>query len=342
MENATAYIVKKGDTLWDLAEKYLDDPRRWSEIWHFNNKNYASLATDANMRPSMHIENPDLIFIGQKLLIPTSHGRRQTVLPSPKVKGNTPAKDRVRMVPFKFKIENKLFEAYLAGGFKATIKINGNLTIQSEKSISWAEFNNEGMEIKAARKYETPLNKLVSEYQLGINEKTRQIEFACGVTMHSKVPFAPKYQAQVSVNPLTGMPKYTSTISYPEIKGKFNEYFYVAAGYSVVIEIEKQPDIARRAPRPVSVRQPVSPRIPIRRTGPDWKYVTGVLILVGAAVVVTATVVEDIATLGAGVADTPASFVLAATMTTRGVALLRGAQVAVTHLGRGAVRAVAF
>ena len=56
----------------------------------------------------------------------------------------------------------------------------------------------------------------------------------------------------------------------------------------------------------------------------------------------TATVAEDIATLGAGVADTPASFVLAATMTTRGVALLRGAQVAVTHLGRGAVRAVAF
>jgi hypothetical protein len=46
---------------------------------------------------------------------------------------------------------------------------------------------------------------------------------------------------------------------------------------------------------------------------------------VGAAVLVVATVAEDIATAGGGVADDPASFALAATMTQRGLALLRGA-----------------
>ncbi len=71
-------------------------------------------------------------------------------------------------------------------------------------------------------------------------------------------------------------------------------------------------------------------------------YRGGVLLLVGAAAVVTATVVEDIVTFGAGVADDPASFALAATMTARGITLLRGAQITVTQLGRGAVMAPAF
>ena len=137
------------------------------------------------------------------------------------------------------------------------------------------------------------------------------------------------------------MPKYTTTISYPEIKGKINHYFYAATGYSVVIEIEKLPDIARRAPRTAPVQQPA--KVPVKSLGPNWAYIGGVLFLVGAVAVVTATVVEDIVTFGAGTADDPASFALAATMTARGMTLLRGAQVAVTQLGgRGAVGAAAF
>ncbi|WP_320043555.1 LysM peptidoglycan-binding domain-containing protein [uncultured Desulfobacter sp.] len=340
MENASVYIVKKGDTLWDLAEKYLNDPIRWPEIWHFNNKLYAAQSSTMSIKPSMLIKNPDLIFVGQKLLIPTSYDHRQTVQPSLEKNGKTPAKDKIRMIPYKFKIENKIFETYLPGGFKAKINIKGDLTIQSEKTITWAALNTEGMELKVAREYETPLNRLVTDYQLGINEKTRQIEFACGVTMHSKIPYAPKYQAQVSINQLTGMPKYITTISYPPIKGKLGHYFYAATGYCVAIEIEKLPDIARRVPRPIPVQQPA--KAPLRSPGPDWFYIGGVLLLVGAAAVVTATVVEDIVTFGAGVADDPASFALAATMTARGITLLRGAQITVTQLGRGAVMAPAF
>lgn len=334
MENAKFYIVKKGDTLWDLAVKFLNDPKRWPEIWHFNNKSYTSPAIHSKMKPSMYIKNPDLIFVGQKLLIPTSNNRRQLINPDPTEKGRTPAKEKVRLVPYKYKIENKVFEAYLTGGFTATITIAGAVTIQSEKTVSWAEFNNEGLDIKIAKEYETPLNKLVSEYQLGINEKTGQIDFSCGVTMHSGIPFSPKYQAKISLNPLTGTPKYTTTVSYPEIKGKLADYFYTATGYSVVIEIEKQLRPRRQLPIPVAVRQTVPARAPVKNGGPDWTYVSGVLLLVGAVVVVTATVVEDIITLGAGAADDPASFALAGTMTARGMMLLRGAPVTITQLGR--------
>lgn len=157
--------------------------------------------------------------------------------------------------------------------------------------------------------------------------------------MNSNIPLSPKYTAQVSLNPLTGMPKYTTTISYPEIKGKLNSYFYTTSGYSVSIEIEKQPDIARRVPVPVPVRQPVPIKAPSRNTGSDWAYAGGVLLIVGAIVVVVATVVEDIITVGAGTADDPASFALAATMIARGKMLIQGTRVAVTRLGQPGIPA---
>lgn len=331
MANSTPYIVKKGDTLWDLAGKYLDDPTRWPEIWHFNNREYSSPKIKSKVKPSRYIDNPDLIFIGQHILIPVGDNHRQAIKSSPQEKGNTPAKSRVRMIPFKYELGTKIFEAYLPGGFKATITIKGSITIQSEKTVDWLEFNKEGFEVKVAREYETPLNQLVSEYNLGVNEKTKQIDFSCGVTVNSKTPYATKYQSKVSIDPLSGLPKYTTTIMYPEIKGKLNNYFYIANGFSVEIEIVKQGDIARRIPVPIT--KPVPVKLPQQTSSSGWRYAGGVLLIVGAVVVVVATVVEDIGTGLTGTADDPASFSLAATMTERGLALLRGAQVVVTRLG---------
>jgi len=53
------YVVQKGDTLWDIAGKFLNQPWRWQELWQANSD----------------IENPDLIFPGDVLVLTMVDGK---------------------------------------------------------------------------------------------------------------------------------------------------------------------------------------------------------------------------------------------------------------------------
>ncbi|MDO5768370.1 MAG: LysM peptidoglycan-binding domain-containing protein [Psychrobacter sp.] len=53
------YVVKKGDTLWDISGRYLDSPWRWKDIWATNKQ----------------IKNPNLIYPGDILIMCVIQGK---------------------------------------------------------------------------------------------------------------------------------------------------------------------------------------------------------------------------------------------------------------------------
>lgn len=58
------YVVKKGDTLWDISTTFLNDPWLWPELWHINPQ----------------IDNPHLIFPGDILKLVWIDGKPKLVV----------------------------------------------------------------------------------------------------------------------------------------------------------------------------------------------------------------------------------------------------------------------
>jgi hypothetical protein len=61
------YVVKKGDTLWDISKRYLLEPWQWPEIWYVNDQ----------------VANPHLIYPGDVLTLVWRDGRPAVVRAAP-------------------------------------------------------------------------------------------------------------------------------------------------------------------------------------------------------------------------------------------------------------------
>jgi len=84
------YVVKQGDTLWDIAGVFLRDPWYWPEIWHVNPE----------------IRNPHLIYPGDVLNLVYVDGKPRITVASagatrlsPEVR-SVPLRDAIRAIPY--------------------------------------------------------------------------------------------------------------------------------------------------------------------------------------------------------------------------------------------------
>ncbi len=73
------YVVKKGDTLWSISERFLNDPFFWPRLWQVNN----------------YIINPDLIYPGNTIRLPVepsaAPGPPPVAMPAPSTAVAPPA-----------------------------------------------------------------------------------------------------------------------------------------------------------------------------------------------------------------------------------------------------------
>lgn len=63
-QHPNRYVVQAGDTLWDIAARFLRDPWRWPDIWYVN----------------PNIANPHLIFPGDEVVLVIKDGKPQLEL----------------------------------------------------------------------------------------------------------------------------------------------------------------------------------------------------------------------------------------------------------------------
>ncbi len=93
------YVVRKGDTLWDISERFFKDPFFWPNLW---SKNPA-------------IGNPHFIYPGQKLLV--FHDRIQVVTPAAPLP-TQPKKEVLSTVPVGAEpVREKTFSVLGSEGF---------------------------------------------------------------------------------------------------------------------------------------------------------------------------------------------------------------------------------
>ena len=84
------YIVEKGDTLWGIASKFLQDPWRWSELWRMNQE---------------QVKNPNRIYPGNVIVLERSAGKtpqvvlQETVKLSPELRTESLADQAIPAIP---------------------------------------------------------------------------------------------------------------------------------------------------------------------------------------------------------------------------------------------------
>lgn len=313
------YIVKEGDTLWDIASKELSNPMLWQLIYEHN------CLPEVVKQTGTTISDPDLILIGQTLYIPKQKVPDFIIKPVNKTngQGKSPAK-KLRGIPFKYSLNDLPSSSIIAPGYIAEIKLAGDVTIQSSDAVDFLTAGNENFVITAKKNADMALNQLVIHNQISWDPRNNGISFENGITINSDFHFMPSFKIAAAASTSTGLPTIKAEGIFPPIRGKVNEHLYLTSNFSVIIEITPRPPDLIRAPRPVEV--PVHRTIP-RRQNESTKYFVAAGLLLGATALVIATIVEDIVTSGVGVWNDAASFATASAMLTAVGPVLAGSKV---------------
>ena len=350
-------MVRKGDSLWKIAESQLGSGTQWPRIWKYNNRAEVVRVTGRK------IPNPDLIYIGQTLLIPTVPGAKQPAVPSgtppvphteavpehPKLdsarnkqtsgtkpaptaggRGGSSLSDRLPKerspIALKYKLDDLKWPARDIGTAIIEVRMTGDVILMTKKEYPVTYVTSRGeLELQVTREANHAFGQLIQDSRFIYDPAKKQVTWRSMLVSQSTTPNSVSTAIGVEMNSKTLVPKLRAEIRLPKLQGSLAPFQYVAMDVKIVIEITPKADPPRMdSPRQL---QPVRTPVVVPESGWSWSKVIGAgLVVVGGAIVV-GTLVEDFFTAGAGIADDAPSFALAGATINRGFAMMATAAV---------------
>ena len=356
------YIVARGDNLWNIAKKELGGGSQWPRIWRYNNRDEVRKVTGRG------IPNPDLIYVGQLLLIPEipgmpkapvkeatppgnlapaqSQATRQhpALTPKPALKP-TPTPQPVR-TPAPGHNSGSLSQQALQ--YHPSVSIEYDLSAPKIPPMitptAIIEIKMFGILVMKSHPSRVGGYNLMNWKEHEI-QMTREMNHAFG-TLVSDNRFI--YNAQtkaVTVRSMLVSKSNTPNTPATAIGIQMDSHTLIPKLRAEIRFPKLEGTIGNFAygtanllfiieitpipPRPPHASpQPVRVPVPAPAPSTDWGKVIGVGLVVTAGVIVVGTLVEDFFTAGAGVADDPASFAASAALFARGMTMVRGAAAA--------------
>lgn len=354
------YVVVKGDNLWNLAKTHLGGGAQWPRIWRYNNRPDIIAITGRG------IKNPDLIYIGQVLIIPAmpgsqgaggsgvpepqdlvpaapqTHSPQPPPMPSPSPQPlRSPAPGPLeRQLPtiqspvsLKYRLDDIRFPPFDTPVARVEFRMTGDILLRSNKSYPATYVTSRGeLESQFTQELNHAFGKLISDNRFIYDPGQKTVTVRSMLVSQSNTPNAPATAVGIEMSSNSPTPKLRAEIRFPKLEGSISGIPYVAVDVKFVIEITPKMPPPLPSPQPVRVPHlaPVPSPQPVRVQQPstNWPKVIGTGLVVTGAVIVVGTIIEDFLTAGAGIADDPVSFAAAAAAFARGMALIRGAAAA--------------
>jgi hypothetical protein len=343
---ATRYTVRSGDTLWHIAGATLGSAAQWRRIWRYNNRPAVMRITGRG------IPNPDLIYPGQLLLIPSLPGENITpALPAPPplaVTSRTPPPlppaplsgqpERPRVpdgsaggplseelkriaspVSLKYRLDDLKFPPIVQPGVTLEMRMTGDVLLMTQRTYP-ALYVTQRKEIEAqvVTQANHAYGALVGDNRFVYDDKQKSLTFRSMLVSQSNTPNTVATAVGVQMDTKNPVPKLRFEFRIPKLSGAIPPFNYTAIDVKVVVEL---------TPNGLPPQGPSAQFEHVQQPSSSWNKLIGAGLLAGAVVVVVGTLVEDFFTAGAGTVDDPASFALSSAAVLRGLQLLKGATV---------------
>jgi LysM repeat protein len=339
-----SYVVVEGDNLWKISKRNLGGGSQWPRIYRYNNRREVIAVTGRG------IKNPDLIYVGQRLLLPIVPGAPSTPSRKADPAGLIPAARPVTAsrpvghpspqplrqpgplshelpkiqspISLKFRLDDLRLPPIDIGTAIIEYRMSGDVLLRSSKSYpaTYVTSRNE-IEVQATNELNHAFGKLISDNRFIYDPEKKQVTVRTMMVSQSNTPNVPATAIGLEMSSNSPLPKLRAEIRFPKLEGSIGPVPYVAMDVKFVVEITPKMPPSGPSPQPIRLTEPV------HAPSTNWGKVVGAGLIITSGIIVVATIAEDFV-CPAGIADDPASFSAAAVAFARGLSMVRGAAAA--------------